>query len=176
MNERSKEYAAALFELAEDASTKKAYLDALTLLTREITAEPAYLHLLSLPSIPLSQRQQLLCQAFGETLPKEVFALARLLCQHREIHHIADCLEAYTELYQAFVGVLPARVVSAVTLQEDEKCALSQKLEALTGRSVAATYETDSDLLGGIKVYINGRVLDGSLRHKLNEIKDVMNR
>mgnify|MGYP002517652746 CR=1 FL=1 len=52
---------------------------------------------------------------------------------------------------------------------------LERKLEAVLGGTVNAAYAVDESLLGGLMVEADGKIMDGSLRRRLREIKDVMN-
>ena len=53
--------------------------------------------------------------------------------------------------------------------------ALRLKLEKQSGRNVLLECSTDSTLLGGIVVEMDGKILDGSIRRRLQEVKEVMN-
>ena len=65
---------------------------------------------------------------------------------------------------------------SAVALTEREKTELKEKLEKRLGRTIRLECAIDPSLLGGLLVQVDGRVIDGSLKHRLHEIKEVMNR
>lgn len=80
-------------------------------------------------------------------------------------------MKSYTRPFQAISN---ARIVSAVPLTEAEKSALLEKLKKISGHSVFAQYETNETLLGGVTIYMDGKIMDGSLKHRLNEIKDVI--
>ena len=67
-----------------------------------------------------------------------------------------------------------AHVVSAIELSNEEKTALIEKLEKLTGNTVAAEYEINESIIGGVIVNIDDKVIDGSIRHKLQEVKEVI--
>ena len=69
--------------------------------------------------------------------------------------------------------VVRARVTSAVPLTEGEKNALRLKLEK-DGGTVTLDCVVDPEIMGGVIVETEDRVIDGSLRHRLREMKDVM--
>ena len=68
-----------------------------------------------------------------------------------------------------------ARVLSAVPLKETEAVAIRAELEKRFSRNITLSCEIDPTLIGGVRVEIEGRVIDGSIRNKLEQIKDVMN-
>ena len=65
-------------------------------------------------------------------------------------------------------------MTSAVELTEAEKAALTEKLGKKLGRTIHLECSVDPSLLGGLVVNVDGKVIDGSLKHKLQEIKEVM--
>ena len=78
------------------------------------------------------------------------------------------------ELRRATQRVTTATVTSAVPLTDSEKQALNQKLNAMSKKTVTVRWAVDNTLLGGVIVEMNGKVLDGSLRHRLQKVKEVM--
>ena len=66
-------------------------------------------------------------------------------------------------------------VTSAVPLKEAEAVALRAKLEKKLARKVTLQFRVNPELIGGIRVEADGRVIDGIIRNKLDEIKEVMN-
>ena len=62
-----------------------------------------------------------------------------------------------------------------MALTEDEPRRLKRALEKRTGRTIRLECRVDESLLGGLVVAMGGEVLDGSLKHRLKEIREVMN-
>ena len=81
----------------------------------------------------------------------------------------------YERLAREYRGESVAVVTSAVPLTEAQTVALRQKLEKKFARKVIIHCQEDPDLIGGLRVEVDGRVIDGSIRNKLEEIKEVMN-
>ena len=174
MSDLSKEYAEALFALAAEMKQEKAYLEALRVVGDAIAAEPDYVDLLAAPAVPAGERAALLEQAFGAAVPEQVLSFVQLLCTHRQIRHLPDCIDEYHRLYQAAVAMSTAYVTSAVALTDEQKAHLAEKLSAKFGRTIDPICTVDKHLLGGITVRIDGVVLDGSLRRRLQAVKDVI--
>ncbi len=176
MTQISNEYAGALFELAREQGRAGEYSSALALIRRELDAQPEYIELLSSPNIPVEERKGLLERAFGAHVPADVLSFTQLLCEKGRIRTFGECADGYDKLYKALEAISSARIVSAVELTEDEKNALVSKLEKLTGRNVLPCYELDPSLIGGAVIYIDDTVIDGSLKSRLKEIKEVIGR
>ena len=174
MAQISKEYAAALFALACEQGSEQDVLVALEEAQQVFSEHVEYMELLSSPAVPLAERVQAVEQAFGAYLPDQVVCFIQLLCEKARIRSYADCVEEYRRLLHLRQSVVMAKVTSAVALTEAEIASLKQKLERNSGNTVTLECSVDPELLGGVVVEMNGRVMDGSLRHRLREVKEVM--
>ena len=174
MTEQSKAYAEALYALAAETGEEKACLDGLTLVLDVLADNPAYTELLASPAIPRAERDAVLEEAFGGRIPEQVLSFAGVLCAHGVIRSLPDCAAEYRRLYEAAIALSTATVTSAVPLTEEQKTLLQQKLEKISGHTVILACTVDESLLGGVTVQLDGKVLDGSLRRRLHDVKEVM--
>lgn len=172
----SNEYADALFSLAMDLHAEEETLGALHLIRDSFRQEPEALAMLASPAIAKSQRLAALEEAFGSQLPQHVMGYMHTLCNNGHIREFMDSVQAYEELYNSARKLSTAYVTSAVELSEEEKTELKNKLEKRLGRTICLECAIDETLLGGLVVQVDGKVIDGSLKHRLHEIKEVMNR
>ncbi len=83
----------------------------------------------------------------------------------------SDIAEYYQELLDEYRGIQPAKVITAIPLDDDDKLRLTERLSAVVGKKVVITPEVDSSLLGGIVAKFGGKLLDGSTRSKLEALK-----
>ena len=174
MAQISKEYAEALFALACEESKENEFMAALEKIGKVFEETPEYTEFLASPSIPLQERLNAIAASLGETLPEYVLSWLQLLCEKGRIGYFSKCVEEYRALLNAQKSVVTAKVISAVPLTEGELKALKQKLEKISGSTVLPVCSIDDSLLGGVVVEINGKVIDGSLRHRLHRVKEVM--
>ncbi len=170
-----KEYAAALFQLAVEESCVESYAAALKTVGEAVTQAPAYPEFLSSPAVPLSERLSAVDEAFG-TLPTHVVSFLKLLCEHGHARLLPACLAAFEQLVQEQSGRVTAVITSAVALDAAQKQAVCRKLEQMTGKGIDPQYVVDASLIGGLVVTVEGTTYDGSLRHRLHDVKDVMSR
>lgn len=173
--DRAKEYATALFMLAKEEHSHEEYLDALEKVSKAFEQVPEYMIFLSSPSIPKFDRITALEEAFATRVPKHVLSLLQILCEKNCIKSFKRCTEEYVKLYNASKMVSTAKVRSVVPLTEEEKQRLKEKLEKISGNTVILKYSTDKTLLGGIIVEMDGKILDGSIRRRLHDMKEVIN-
>lgn len=94
-----------------------------------------------------------------------------LVIDHRRTLMIPELAEAFQAVIRERQGVAEAEVTSAVELSAAQKKTLGQSLEKKTGKKIEAQYAVDAKLLGGVVVRIGDTVYDGSLQHRLNEMR-----
>ncbi len=175
MTTTSREYAEALFELAVQDGVVRETSDGVVTVVSALRQTPAYRDLLASPAIRKEDRIKALNEAFRGTIPEVLLAILRMMVSRGHIGALEGMARDYEELARGYRGETEAVVKSAVPLRESEMVALRRKLEKKLARSVILRCETDPSLIGGIRVEVDGRVIDGSLRNKLDEIKEVMN-
>ena len=174
MNHTSREYAEALFELAMEADKTPAYAEGLSLVEEALAENPGFLNLLASPAVSREERMNALSQVFQGMIPMEELLLLRMMVSRGHAREIRDMIACYRDLEREHRGESLAAVTTAVPLTDAEKDTLRQKLEKKFGRRMILDCRVDPSLLGGIRVETEGRVLDGSIRSRLQEIKEVM--
>ena len=176
MSEVSREYAEAMYELARETQSEDAIAAGMKLVAGLVRRDPEILDFLAAPNIPKRERSAVLEKALSGQVPEFVLSLTQLMCESGNIRCIERCAEEYEEILNTARGLSTARVVSATALTKDQKRQLQQRLSEKTGRKVVLDCSVDESLLGGLVVTLDGKVMDGSLKHRLNEVREVMNR
>ncbi len=176
MTEISKEYAEALFSIACEQNEEKNIMTVLEDISLSFTENADFMEFLSSPGISLKERLNFIENVFSSHYPEYVISFLQLLCEKGRIKAFPECIKAYRQLLNIRQSTTVAKVTSAISLSDGELQALKQKLEKISGNTVTLDCSIDEALLGGVIVEMNGTVMDGSLRHRLHEVKDVMNR
>ncbi len=174
MTQIAKNYAQAIYGLCVQDHTEAETLSQLRAAYDAMRGADGYIDLLSSPAIPKSDRIDLVDRALAGQYSDRVLGFLKVLISHGQISCIGECIDAMGRLYDDAQGILTAEAVSAVPLTDAQADALIQKLQARTGRTIHLIRRVDPDLIGGIAVYVDGKVFDGSIRRRLNELKDVM--
>ncbi len=174
MNEISKEYAKALFELALENGSEEEYKEALELVLKVFSKNDNFVEFLSSPEVSSSEKLDVAEKAFSDSLPKEVMSFLKILCEKRYIKHFKDCAVEYKKMLDEKKKTLNAKVISAVALSEAEKTKLKEKLEKMSGYTVELECALDSSILGGMIVEIDGKTVDASIMGRLKNVKDVI--
>jgi len=94
-----------------------------------------------------------------------------LLIDHRRTLMIPELAEAFKAVIRERESIAEAQVASAVELSDAQKKSLGRSLEKKTGKKIEAKFTVDKALLGGVVVRIGDTVYDGSVKHRLNEMR-----
>jgi F-type H+-transporting ATPase subunit delta len=98
----------------------------------------------------------------------------KVLTANRRLFAVSDVIRAFRALVAQFKGEATADVTVAETLSDKNLDALKTALESVTGKDVALNVKVDPSIIGGLVVKLGSRMVDSSLRTKLNSIKHAM--
>lgn len=171
MTDSAINYGVALYELAKDEDCADKMLSELNAVCELLRSNPDYVRLLSEPSVPKKERCAVLDEAFRGKLQPYLLNFLKLLCERGLISQTSDCLCAYRKRYNADNGILEATAYAAVPLSEAQKSRLTEKLQTVTGKRVALQVQTDRTVLGGIRLQMDGKELDGTIRARLDGLR-----
>jgi F-type H+-transporting ATPase subunit delta len=107
-------------------------------------------------------------------LQKELRNLLAVLIDNDRIGAVREVAEAYRRQLQEQLGIRQAEIVTARELSEKERGALVAEIAKLAGARVEASFKLDPSLLGGTLVRIGSTVYDGSVRGRLDRLKEAL--
>jgi F-type H+-transporting ATPase subunit delta len=168
-------YAAALFDLAEEARALDAVADDLRQLRAMIASSPDLLRLLRSPVLSRSEQSRalaaVLSQAGAGDLTKRFVGL---VAENRRLFALSDMIEAFLADLARRRGEVTASVTSAAPLSEEQQAHLAEALRRVLGAKVSVELKTDRSLIGGLLVKVGSRLVDSSLKSKLQRLQLVM--
>ncbi len=98
----------------------------------------------------------------------------RVLTANRRLFAVSDMIRAFRALVAKFKGEATADVTVAEKLNDHNLDALKAALKSVTGKDVTLNVKIDPSIIGGLVVKLGSRMVDSSLRTKLNSIKHAM--
>ncbi|MBR1559754.1 MAG: ATP synthase F1 subunit delta [Clostridia bacterium] len=169
-----KEYGEALYELARDEHVLEELHGELTEIGALIKAEPDFIKLLSSRAIERDTRVKVVDDTFGGRAHVFIVNFMKLLVEKERVDCLEDCVKWFHQRYNDDLGIVEAYVTSAVELTENDREALRQKLEQMSGRKVALIASVDKALIGGVRVEMDGRRYDNTIQNKLGRLRQRM--
>ncbi len=164
-------YAQGLYELAREEGLEDAILQDLQLAEQAFQESPEYIRLLALHSLSKEERCGLLDQAFRGRVCPYVLNFLKILTEKGYITGFSDSCSAYGSLYDQAHGILQVSAVTAVPLTEDQRRRLTEKLQAITGKTIRLDNPTDPRALGGVRLDYDGKRVDGTVAGGLERIR-----
>jgi F-type H+-transporting ATPase subunit delta len=168
-------YAIALFELADERKQLDTVGESLAAL-KQALAESEDFH--TLTTSPLIGRDQAVAAvgASAEAMRLDPITTNFLgvLAKNRRLGELGNVIRAFNLLAARHRGEISAEVTSAHTLDNGQVEALRQNLRTRYCADIALELDVDPAILGGLVVKIGSRMIDGSIRTKLNNLAQAM--
>ena len=166
-------YAEAAFRLAVGGNTLVKWsemLRALALVAQDERVQAAVAD----PKLTDAQVAGLFISVLGGQLSGEAENFVRVLAENGRLALLPEIRAQFEALKNEREGVVEAEVQSAFELTEARVADLVQRLEKKTGRKVKARVHLDKALIGGIKVVLGDKVIDGSARAQLGALETAL--
>lgn len=170
MTQIANAYAQGLYALAKEEDLTQTILQQLDALRSAFGEEPAFLRLLSTPNLSKQERLSVLDNSFRDKVHPYVLNFLKLLTEKGNIGHFPHCCTAFREQYNEEHEILPVRAVSAVPLTDRQSEKLTEKLCAITGKTVVLTNRVDPQCLGGVRLDYDGKRVDGTVKNRLDNV------
>lgn len=164
-------YASALFSLAQEEKKVAEYQQALLQVGKAFAENPAYLAYLSSFAIDKNVLYLSLEKVFVSPETPSLLPFLKLLVDKHQIAHFSDIEEGFDSLANDALGVKVGVVYSAQALTEEEKKSIEEALALRLQSAIHLDYRVEPSCLGGVKVFIDGRVYDDTLSSKLERLR-----
>lgn len=166
-------YAEAAFRLADASGTLVKWSEALSSLA-QVAGDARVRVAIGDPNLSHAKIAGLIISILAGKLSGEVENFVRILAENKRLELLAEIQVQFEALKDAREGVVEAEVFSAFELTEAQLADLAQRLEKTTGRKVRTAVQIDKNLIGGIKVLIGDKVIDGSVRGQLGALENAL--
>lgn len=168
-------YALALFELARDGKALDSVAASLTTLKAAL-AESAELKALTQSPLIGREAAAKAIDAVAKSLGTDPLTTRTLgvLASNRRLSQLPNVIRAFDTLLSAHKGETRAEVTSAFPLTKTQQTALAKQLKTRTGRDMALDLTVDPAIMGGLIVKMGSRMIDSSLRTRLNKLAQAM--
>ena len=125
------------------------------------------------PSIAHESKVKVLDGLIAKAKPTKTTAnFLKVLLQNGRLANIGEINERFSSVLEERSGATSARITSARELPDSERAEFEKNLQKLTGKKVSVNYAIDPDLIGGVVTRIGSTVYDGSVKTKLENLKE----
>ncbi|MEO1023321.1 MAG: ATP synthase F1 subunit delta [Bacteroidota bacterium] len=172
VSKAARRYANALLQLAIETDQLDEVLKNAEDITSTILDSRDLMMFLKSPIIKSDQKAEALQALFKKTNTALVNQFLELLTRKGREDILHQVMAAFTQVYNHHVGIIEVEARTASTLSSSQKKALTKSLEATTNKTVKLHVVEDERLRGGLAVKIGDTIIDGTIKHKLEQLEE----
>ena len=164
-------YGEALFQIACESSSCIEMLKEVTELKNVVDANPELKELMSNPRFSKEEHLGILEKVFKGKIDEKLFSFLELLTVKGRYGYLDEILDYFILRVKEYLHIGQAKVTSAIAIDDEMKKRIKDKLLSTTDyKEIEIEYETDPSLIGGMVIRIKDRIVDNSVKTKLENI------
>lgn len=167
-------YAQGLFDLALERQKLTVWQKQMRLVKKVFRMDENFKSFFMNNQISKADKKDVLRQAFGASIDKEVLNFLCLLVDKHRLKEIMMIVKNFNTLCNEAKGIKEGIVYSAYELSEDDIQQLEKAVSAKLQDQVELENQIDKNLISGLKVVIDDMVMDDSMRYKINALKETL--
>ena len=173
-DDRIESYAEAMFGVAHAEGTIDEVEDELFRFARALEGSDELREALTDPHIPASRRQQIVEDLLGPRATSVTTALVSMVVGIGRGRDLPAIIDSLVQKSAASHNKAVAEVRTTVELNEQQRTRLAQAIQKATGKTVELKIVVDPSILGGVVTTIGDTVIDGSIRTRLEQLKNAI--
>jgi len=172
IHEVARKYASALFQAAKDKSLIDASYAQMNDFRAFIEKDKNLLRFLTAPQVNEAEKIAVVREALGDSLDRLFVEFLVVLIEKNRIGHLESIIDEFNRQVEAHKGIGRATVITAVPLTDDQRQRLTERLAAVSGLTIRIEQKVDRSIIAGMIVIMHNQIIDGSVRHGLDQIHD----
>jgi len=166
-------YAEAIFKLADAAGALPKWSEMMAALSL-VASDERVAGAIKDPNLPTAKVAGLFLSILSGKLTGDAENLVRVLAEYGRLELLPEIRRQYEALKNEREGVLEAEIQSAFEIPDAQMNELVSRLEKKFGRKVRARVTLDKELIGGVRVVVGDKVIDGSARAQLGALENAL--
>lgn len=167
----SKTYGEALFDLAKEEGKLDVISEEVQFVSDSLNENKDLMRLLNHPKITVEEKIEVVESIFKGRLSDTTTGFLVLVVQKGRSGELPEILSYFTKKVKEYKNIGVASITSATALSEKQKADMEKKLlETTRYVSFETRYDVDESLIGGVVIRIGDRVVDSSIRTKLDNM------
>jgi F-type H+-transporting ATPase subunit delta len=168
-------YATAIYEITKEEKSLKSLEEDIGALQSALADSQDFRALISSPIYTREQQQKAIAALSSRMgLSSTMANTLSLMAQKRRLFVVPNLLATLRDIIAVDKGEVTADVVSAKALTKAQADKLAKTLKSSTGKTVTLNATVDESLIGGLVVKVGSRMIDTSIRAKLNSLQNAM--
>jgi len=168
----ARRYAQAIFDIAREQNAVEKFAQDLKTIIDIIEKSAEIKKFIYGRLVPAEAKKEIIAKIITPEMNQMVVNFVYLVMDKSRENYLTGIVDVFDQLTAEEKKIIPAQVLTAVPMTEDQVAKLEGKLSERTGQSVKAQISVDPSLIGGITVRIGDIVYDGSIVKKLGMLKE----
>jgi ATP synthase F1 delta subunit len=165
-------YGKALFEAAADVNKTDLILEEALGLLDVFKQEPEFFEFIRTPVISATEKKQTITKIFSGRISAELLNFLFILIDKRRVGEFKNIVKRYQQLMDESKGFSIGTIYSVNPLSGEQLATFEEKTGKLVRKNVRLENRTDPAILGGVRIFIEGKVVDASVRKRLDDLSE----
>ena len=165
-------YANALLRVSVDSNQLDTVYEDVKKIQNIVHQNADLVHFLKNPVIANAQKKETFKALFERSVSKPTLDFLYLLCTKNRESLLDEIISSFISKRDELLGHIKAAVTTVVDMTPDQIVMLTDRIKSMTGKIPELSFDKDPELIGGFIVRIGDQVIDGSVRHQLEKLRE----
>lgn len=170
----SNRYAQALFSVAVEKNAVEEYEQSIRLICDVISADNELMKILTHPDITGEEKLNIMTECFKSTVGDDIMGLFSVIISKNREKYIPEILEMFIEKAREYEGKCEAVIESARELSDGKIKEIESRLSNKLNKQVTAKCLVCPELLGGMRIKVDGHIIDKTVKRQIDDMKRQM--
>lgn len=167
----SKRYSNALFSIAKDEDKVDFLLKEIETMLDIFEDNKDFRFIINHPHMPKEEKISLLRNVFDGKVDENIIGLFQVVLNKNRESELVEILSGFVALAKDHLNITTARIISAKTLSSEQIKKILNNISKQLGKTVNYTVEVDEKIIGGLKIFVDGKVFENTIEKTLQDMK-----
>lgn len=168
-------YGKALFDVAKEENKLIKIQEDFDLVMQSFQEEPLFFQFLTMPTIPKDTKKQVIRDCFEGQISQELLNFIYVLIDKKRGRNIKEIAKFYRKKIESSQNISSGTLFSVELLTQDELRSFEEETGKLMRKTVRLRNDLDASIIGGVKILIDGKIIDATIQKRLHSLKESLN-
>ena len=169
-----KTYAKGLFLAAAERSQTDEIMQEARELVDLFDREKEFFQFICSPIVSGNEKKQVVRNVFSDRISQEMVNFLLVLIDKGRTAHLQRIVKQYELLLNESMGFSKGVIYSVMPLSREQLASFEEKIGTLINKKVKLDNRTDRNLIGGVRIFVEGRLIDASVKKRLSDLIETM--
>lgn len=165
-------YGTALFDVAVEQDMLVKIQEDFDLVIQSLSEEPMFFEFLTMPTVPKDVKKQVVKDCFSGQISQELLNFIFVLIDKKRSRNLKEIARFYKKKMDTSRNISTGVIISVGLLTPDELKSFESETGKLLQKTVILKNETDPSIIGGVKILIEGKIIDATIKKRLHNLKE----